>query len=211
MKISNLKKDFLTISEYENILLKKRKIEKKEFQRLEFLGDKVLGLILASLLFDKHNDFTEGMLSRTVSYLCSGKVLHEIACDLSLDIYFKEKEIIISKKGLSDSLEVIIGSFFLNNGYKKTENMICSLWKTKLNKVNSIKVDSKTLLQEWSQSKQLGLPKYSIFEKIGPDHSPTFTIKVKVKNYDLIKGTGNTVQEAEQDAADKFLNEIQKT
>jgi ribonuclease-3 len=89
--------------------------------------------------------------------------------------------------------------------------MICSLWKTKLNKVNSIKVDSKTLLQEWSQSKQLGLPKYSIFEKIGPDHSPTFTIKVKVKNYDHIKGTGNTVQEAEQDAADKFLNEIQKT
>ena len=66
---------------------------------MEFLGDKVLGLILASLLFDKHNDFTEAMLSRTVAYLCSGKVLHEIACDLSLDIYFKEKEKIISKKG----------------------------------------------------------------------------------------------------------------
>ena len=211
MKISNLKKDFLTISEYENILLKKRKIEKKEFQRLEFLGDKVLGLILASLLFNKHNDFTEGMLSRTVSYLCSGKVLHEIACDLSLDSYFKEKEKIISKKGLADCLEVIIGTFYLNNGYQKTKNMIFRLWKTKLNKVNSIKVDSKTLLQEWSQSMKLGLPKYSIFEKTGPDHAPTFTIKVKVKKHDFIKGTGNTVQEAEQDAAGKFLIEIQKT
>ena len=91
---------------------------------MEFLGDKVLGLILASLLFDKHNDFTEGMLSRTVSYLCSGKVLYEVACDLSLDIYFKEKEIIISEKGLADCLEVIIGTFFLNNGYQKTKNMI---------------------------------------------------------------------------------------
>ena len=80
---------------------------------MEFLGDKVLGLILSSLLFDKHNDFTEGMLSRTVSYLCSGKVLHEIACDLSLDSYFLKKRKNNFKKGLADCLEVIIGTYFI--------------------------------------------------------------------------------------------------
>ena len=93
------------------------------------------------------------------------KYYNEVARDLRLDIYFKEKEIIISEKGLADCLEVILGTFYLNNGYKKTKNMIFRLWKTKLNKVNSIKVDSKTLLQEWSQSMKLGLPKYSIFDK----------------------------------------------
>ena len=64
---------------------------RKDNQRLEFLGDKVLGLILSSLLFDKYNNFTEGMLSRTISHLCSGRVLYKIAHDIKLDLYFKEK------------------------------------------------------------------------------------------------------------------------
>ena len=115
MNINDLKKEFKTISQYENILLQKGKAEKKKFQRLEFLGDKVLGLILSSLLFDKYNNFTEGMLSRTVSHLCSGRVLYKIAHDIKLDLYFKEKKKNISEKGLADSLEVIIGSFYIKN------------------------------------------------------------------------------------------------
>ena len=75
MKISDLRKGFKTISEFENIISKQGKSEKKTFQRLEFLGDKVLGLILSSIIFDKHGSFNEGMLSRSVSHLCSGKVL----------------------------------------------------------------------------------------------------------------------------------------
>ena len=75
MKVNELKKEFHNISQYEDIFLQKGNIEKKKYQRLEFLGDKVLGLILASLLYEKYSKYTEGMLSRTVAYLCSGKVL----------------------------------------------------------------------------------------------------------------------------------------
>ncbi len=208
MNIYDLKKEFKTISQYENILLQKGKAEKKKFQRLEFLGDKVLGLILSSLLFEKYNNFTEGMLSRTVSHLCSGRVLYKIAHDIKLDIYFKKKKKNISEKGLADSLEVIIGSFYLNNGFKKTKNMIDILWRPKLNNINHLKADNKTLLQEWSQSRKLGLPKYSTIKKSGPDHSPSFAVKVDITNYRSKTGVGKTVQDAQQDAADQFLKNI---
>ena len=159
MKIYDLKKEFKTISQYENIFLQKGKKKlKKKFQRLEFLGDKVLGLILSSLLFDKYINFTEGMLSRTVSHLCSGRVLYKIAQDIRLDLYYKKKKN-ISEKKLADFLEVIIGAFYLNNGFDKTKKMIDKLWRPKLNNINHLKADNKTLLQEWSQSKKLGLPK----------------------------------------------------
>ena len=71
-------------------------------------------------------------------------------------------------------------------------------------------IDSKTLLQEWSQSKKLGLPRYTLLEKLGPDHDPIFTIKVEVLNNKFRIGNGNTIQDAEQDAAQKFLNNINK-
>ena len=99
MKIYELKEEFRTISKYENTFLQKGKTEKKTFQRLEFLGDKVLSLILASLLFDRYHKYSEGMLSRTVSFLCSGKVLYQVAIAINLDHYFKEKKNIYQKKG----------------------------------------------------------------------------------------------------------------
>ena len=184
MKICDIKKEFETISEYENIFMQDSKFEKKKFQRLEFLGDKVLGLILSSLLFDKYSYYTEGKLSRTLSYLCSGKVLCKIAIEIKLDLYFEKKKKYMSQKGLVDCLEAIIGAFYQINGFKKTKNMIYSLWKSKFKNISDIKADSKTLLQEWSQSKKLGLPKY-ILSKQSPDHAPTFTIKVKVQKYNL--------------------------
>jgi ribonuclease-3 len=208
MNINDLKKEFKTISQYENIFLQKGKAEKKKFQRLEFLGDKVLGLILSSLLFDKYINFTEGMLSRTVSHLCSGRVLYKIARDIKLDLYFKEKKKNISEKGLADSLEVIIGAFYLNNGFEKTKNMIDLLWRGKFSNINHLKADNKTLLQEWSQSRKLGLPKYSIIKKTGPDHSPSFAVKVEITNCRSKKGVGKTVQDAQQDAAGQFLKNI---
>ena len=210
MNINDLKKEFKTISKFENIFLQKGKIEKKKFQRLEFLGDKVLGLILSSLLFDKYSNFTEGMLSRTVSHLCSGRVLYKIAHDIKLDLYFKEKKKNMTDKGLADTLEVIIGAFYLNHGFKKTKDMIYLLWKPKFNNINHIKADNKTLLQEWSQSRKLGLPKYSIIKKKGPDHSPSFSVKVEITNCRSKTGSGKTVQDAEQDAADQFLKKIKK-
>jgi len=208
MKIYDLKKDFKTISKYENIFLQKGKIEKKKFQRLEFLGDKVLGLILSSILFDMHNDYSEAMLSRTVSYLCSGKVLYKVAQDINLNGYIINKKKKITEKQLVDFLEAIIGAFYLSNGFNKTKVMILKLWENKLNNIINIRVDNKTMLQEWSQSRKFGLPKYSLLKKTGPDHSPFFTVKVEVSQNETQTGIGKTIQDAEQDAADKFLKNI---
>ena len=208
MKIYDLKKDFKTISKYENIFLQKGKIEKKKFQRLEFLGDKVLGLMLSSILFDTHNNYSEAMLSRTVSYLCSGKVLYKVAQDINLNGYLINNKKKITEKKLVDFLEAIIGAFYLNNGFNKTKEIIYKLWENKLNDIINIRVDNKTMLQEWSQSKKLGLPKYSIIKKTGPDHSPSFTVKVEVTKNNIQTGLGKTIQDAEQDAADRFLKNL---
>ena len=86
--------------------------------------------------------------------------------------------------------------------------MIEILWRPKLNNINHLKADNKTLLQEWSQSRKLGLPKYSTIKKTGPDHSPSFAVKVDITNYRSKTGVGKTVQDAQQDAADQFLKNI---
>ena len=208
MKIEELRKEFKTIVQYENVFLKKENEERKKFQRLEFLGDKVLGLILCSLIFNKYKKFSEGKLSRISAHLCSGKILCEIASELRLDTYLKINKIKFSNKGLADTLESILGAYFLKNGFNKTEKIINILWKIKINNIYKIKVDDKTALQEWSQSKKLGLPKYILVKKSGPDHDPYFRIKVKIKNHDEEIGEGKNVQDAEQHAANNFLNKL---
>ncbi len=207
MRIKDLRLEFKTISKYEIIICKKGKKEREAFQRLEFLGDKVLGLILSSVIFDKYKSFSEGKMSRIVSYLCSGKVLFQISKDLKLDLFLEENKKIFSEKVLVDSLEVIIGAFYINNGFNETKNMINILWKKKLNNIEKITADNKTTLQEWSQSKKLGLPKYSLVSKSGPDHRPLFIVKVQVKDNVYKTGKGKSLQDAEQNAAKQFLNQ----
>ncbi len=208
MKISDLRKGFKTISEFENIISKQGKSEKKTFQRLEFLGDKVLGLILSSIIFDKHGSFNEGMLSRSVSHLCSGKVLFEIAKELELSKYYKNKQKEISVKGIIDCLEAIIGAYYTKNGFFKTKELVSSLWKNNINDIKKIKADNKTSLQEWSQSKKLGLPEYNLVKRKGPDHAPVFTVRVKVSDHEAKNGKGRTLQDAEQNAAKEFLTSL---
>ena len=208
MRIEDLREEFKTIYKYENIILKKGKKERETFQRLEFLGDKVLALVLSSVLFDEYKNFSEGRLSRVVAYLCSGKVLFNVALDIKLDIFLKHKKKKFSEKVLVDCMEVIIGAFYIHNGFNKTKKIILNLWKYKIKNINKIEVDSKTTLQEWSQSKKLGLPKYSLVDKNGPDHNPLFTVKVHVKNYEYKTGKGKTRQDAEQSAAKQLLKNL---
>ena len=114
------------------MICKKENKERKIFQRLEFLGDKVLGLILSSMIFNKYEKFSEGKLSRITAHLCSGKILCEVASELRLDIYLKKNKIKFSNKGLADTLESIIGAYFIKNGFNKTVKIIDILWKKKL-------------------------------------------------------------------------------
>ena len=180
--------------------------EKKEFQRLEFLGDRVLGLSIAEDLLIKFGNYDEGKLAKLYAYLTSKKVLVIVARSIGLLDFLKQKNIDnISDKILSDYMEALIGLMFLDKGFNLTRNNILLLWNLEIINEYDLKDDYKTSLQEWSQSKKLGLPKYILTKKDGPDHKPIFKVKVEIKTYVSTEGKGSTLQIAEQNAAKVFL------
>ena len=191
---------------------KKYNLENNQFERLEFLGDRVLGLIIASLLFDNYKDFNEGDLSKKYSYLVQKRFLYKISIDLSINnilLYnFKKnnKKMIISI--LSDSVESLIGAIFIDGGYKSSYNFVKKFWSNHLDIDISKTLDPKTSLQEISQQKSKKLPEYKLLKKDGPPHSPIFTISLKVLNLKKIQSKGSSIREAEKKAAEVALDLI---
>ena len=98
MKLEDLRKEFKTISSYEVVICKRKKKDRQIFQRLELLGDKILGFILASIIYDKYKNLSEGRMSRILANLSSGKILSDISSDISIDYYLKKKKLIFQKK-----------------------------------------------------------------------------------------------------------------
>lgn len=183
------------------------KKSKIEFERLEFLGDRVLGLSIAQFLLKKFIEYDEGKLAKIYSYLTSRKVLVKVGKNLNLESFLKENNIEnLSDRILSDFLEALLGLYFLNNNFDKTYDVVVSLWNEEIVSGYNLNLDYKTNLQEWSQSKKFGLPIYTLVEKIGPDHRPTFKVKVEIKNYIAVVGSGYTLQLAEQNAAELFIS-----
>ena len=184
-----------------------------EFERLEFLGDRVLGLIIASLLFSKYKNIDEGDLSKRYSYFVQKNFLYKISLELSIEkilLYnFKKnnKKMIISI--LSDSVESLIGAIFIDGGYKASFNFINKFWIPYFDIEIHKTMDPKTLLQEFSQQKSKKLPEYKLVKKEGPPHSPEFTISLKVLELKKITAKGLSKREAERNAAIialKYLN-----
>ncbi len=189
-------------------------IQKKtnQFERLEFLGDRVLGLVIASLLFSKFRDLDEGKLSKKYSYLVQKNFLYKIAINLSIDKIllhnYKKKNQKMKVSILSDSVESLIGAIFIDGGYKVSYNFIKKFWLAYLD-VDIIKtLDPKTSLQEISQQKSKKLPEYKLLKKDGPSHAPRFTVSLKVLDLNKITAIGSSIREAEKNAAMKALQNI---
>ncbi len=177
----------------------------EEFERLEFLGDRVLGLVIASLIFKRFNDQNEGKLSRKLSYLVQKNFLYKISIELSLDkiliFLFKKQNEKMNISVLSDAVEAIIGAIFLDGGYQPSFKFIKKFWGPYLDTKASDIQDPKTKLQEISQQKFKKLPDYQIIKKEGPSHSPVFTVSLKVLNLKKLKAKGASIREAEKNAA----------
>ena len=178
----NLRNSLIHPSSYK--IKKKKSINNLfEFERLEFLGDKILGLSIASLIFDKFNDFNEGALTKKLSYLVQRDFLYKIALELKLDkflIYSRRKESKrMNKSILADSVESLIGSIFVDGGYNSVFKFIYKFWSPYLDLQESNEQDPKTKLQEISQQKFNKLPEYKFIKKTGPSHSPIFTVSLK--------------------------------
>ena len=183
-----------------------------EFERLEFLGDRVLGLIISSLIFNKFDKYNEGSLTKKFSYLVQKEFLYKIALKLKLEFFITyNKQNLNNRRNksiLSDSVESIIGAIFIDGGYNASLKFVKRIWTPYLDLSESNRTDPKTKLQEISQKKFKILPEYKLLNKKGPSHSPLFTISLKALNLKTIKTSGGSIQEAEKKAAKKILELI---
>jgi len=185
------------------------------YERLEFLGDRVLGLSIANLIYKKFLNESEGELARRIAVLVSGKMLAKIAININLQNYIRVSENFNFSNGqnysiLSDTMEAIIGAIFLDSNYNEVKNVIQLLWKEYILADEMPPKDSKSALQELAMQLKYEMPLYSNYEKEGPDHSPKFTVEVSIKGINKIQGLGQSKKSAEADAANKLLKIIER-
>ncbi len=175
-----------------------------DFERLEFLGDRVLGLAISSEIYKKFINNNEGDLSKKLSYLVQKNFLYKISTDLKIDNILKyntKKNEKMNVSILADSIESLIGAIYLDGGFTNAKKFITKVWGPYFDINEQNMQDSKTKLQELSQQKIKKLPEYSLVKKEGPSHSPIFTVSLKVLNLKKIRATGTSIREAEKKAA----------
>lgn len=183
----------------------------RSYQRLEFLGDRVLGLVVANMLFGQQPKANEGMLSRTLNSLVRKETCARVARDLDLgsELNLGESE---ARTGgadkeaiLADVCEAVIGAIYLDGGLAAAAEFVERKFGTDIEVDRSGRADAKTTLQEWAQAQGLEPPAYVQVARTGPDHAPEFTIAVQLGRYDEVKATGPSKKLAEHKAAEAFL------
>ena len=182
-------------------------------EKLEFLGDRVLGLIIAKKLLEIYPDEKEGILDKKFASLVNKKTCLEIAKKLELNNYILRlnlgnKKTLIEDKVLSDSCEALIGAIYLDKGFQAVEKIILSLWSDKIKDSAVTQVDAKTKLQEFSLKKFKKLPIYKLISNTGPRHKPLFKVAVKLIDTKFFTAQGNSKKDAEQNAAIICLQNI---
>lgn len=190
--------------------------EKNNYERLEFLGDRVLGLVIASLLFERFPDEKEGDLAKRLASLVQGRTLAKLSAQISLGdyIYFSDAEAAAGGAEndhiLADVFESVIGALYLDGGFKECQRLIDTYWKKILHTMEEPPQHPKTAIQEWAQAKGLPLPLYEIIGQTGPDHAPEFQVRLLVKGHEPIMASGRSRAEAEKRAAAEFMSGVPK-
>lgn len=183
------------------------------FERLEFLGDRVLGLAVADMLLARYPKENEGALSRRLVGLVRREALVEVARSLDL-----ERHLTIAggpgarrraaDRILADACEALIGAIYLDAGFEKAAAVVRNLWTPLMDGVRKPPQDAKTVLQEWAQGQGRPLPVYTVIGREGADHQPTFSIEVRVEGLEPVVGSGLSKRAAEQAAAAALLARI---
>ena len=182
-------------------------------EKLEFLGDRVLGLVMAKRLLEIYPEEKEGALDKKFASLVNKKTCLEISKTIELEKYVlvlnsKNRKNIIEDKVLADSCEALIGSIYLDKGYALVEKLILDLWSKHIENSVITQIDAKTKLQELSLKKFKKLPLYKIISNTGPRHKPLFKVGVKLINTNFYISEGKSKKDAEQNAAFKCLQDF---
>ena len=207
IRIRFKKKSLLTLA-----LTHKSANQKNNNEKLEFLGDRVIGLVLSKKLFDLYPNESEGVLDKRFASLVNRKICCDIGWSIGLHNYMiignKKKKINKDdEKIISDCCEALMGAIYIDQGFNYVEDFILKIWKKNIDKSTITILDSKTKLQEHSLKLYKKLPVYRLVSTAGPRHNPTYKISVTIIGSQRFIGKGNSKQQAEQDGAAKLLKE----
>lgn len=187
-----------------------------DYQRLEFLGDRVLGLVIARWLFDQFPDEPEGKLSRRLNALVAGPVCADVARGLELRRHLRlgkqarEDGAADSDNVLGDVTEALIGALTLDGGTGTAERFIRRHWEHRLKNQTAAPKHPKSALQEMAAARNLQPPEYSLVRRHGPHHAPRFEVEVVIKGLETVTAEGGSKQEAETAAAAAMLEQLRK-
>jgi ribonuclease-3 len=181
------------------------------YQRLEFLGDHVLGLVISEMLYQAYPRGNEGELSQRLADLVRKETCAEVGKEIGLgpELKLGSSESSAGGRGrvtiLGDACEALIGAVFLDGGYEAAQKMIERFWKDRMDRPLRSLRDSKTMLQEWAQARGLPTPSYREVSRTGPQHNPKFKVAVTLPNRPPAEGIGASKRAAEQAAAAEML------
>ena len=187
--------------------------KQNSYERLEFLGDRVLGLLLAHHFFETFPDHDEGELSLRLHGEARMSTLADIARKLRLDDYIQSQaglDIAANDGLMSDVVESIMAAIYLDSGLNAAKAFLERQWPLDSNLFKRYEKDAKSKLQEWSLQRGLGLPVYQLLLKSGPDHAPQMTYEVKIAGFDAFSGSASSRKIAEQTAANALLKYLQE-
>jgi len=176
------------------------------YERLEFLGDRVLGLVIAEWLYERFPNASEGELAKRHAALVNRDALKAVAGDIELGKYLRlarGEETGAARKNLvtlSDAMEAVIGALYLDGGLAPAASFIRRHWQKDL-ETPEAPADPKSVLQEWAQGRGLPLPHYKVIERAGPAHAPKFTVEASVKGFEPVTAEGDSKRAAEKAAA----------
>ena len=182
-------------------------------EKLEFLGDRVIGLIISKKLLNLYPNEKEGIIDKKFASLVNKKTCAKVFRSLNLKKFIKTGNSFktirsADERLLSDTCEALIGAIYLDQGFVNTEKFVLNIWKHFIQDSKIIELDPKTKIQEFSLKKFKKLPIYKTIKKIGPNHNPFFQVSVQIENSKKYIGQGNSNKNAEQNAASKLIRNL---